>query len=112
MKALQACVALRRIQEVLDNFPVGIDALYTSTIQRIRRLPEDQSSLGLRVLIWVLYAKRPLSILELQYAVSVSPETYQFDYDWEVMEEHIITACCGLISVENNEREVRLIRQY
>lgn len=96
---------------MLHNFPTGIDALYYETVKRIMRISGDEANLALRVLVWIVYAKRPLSIAELRHAVAVCPDTYRFDPDRSVMDEYITAACCGLISIENENSEVRLIRE-
>lgn len=111
MKALQDCFDLQSILEVLSTFPTGIEALYAATVARIRRLPERQATLALRVLIWIVHAKRPLSVAELQHAIAVSPETYSFEQNRKVRQDFLLSGCCGLVSVEGKTEEVRLIRE-
>jgi plasmid replication initiation protein len=65
--------------KVLDNLPNDIDDIYNQAMERIERQPKPDKELSERVLSWITYACRPLTVKELQHALSVSPEMSNMD---------------------------------
>ena len=59
-------IAERR--EALEILPTDLYHSFSGIITRIRRRPTE---LGLRVLMWLHFANRPLKLVELQHALSV-----------------------------------------
>ncbi|TFK21268.1 ankyrin [Coprinopsis marcescibilis] len=104
---LRGCLSIRDLRDSLELLPSGIDLLYAVTLERIKT--EGHIDLATRVFIWVIYAYRSLSIGELQKAVAVCPETYQFDPERIVDESLLVSVCCGLITVDQESRLVRLV---
>ncbi|TFK20824.1 ankyrin, partial [Coprinopsis marcescibilis] len=87
--------------EALEGLPRGMDGMYDATMERIKALPEHEADLAKRVLIWVTCAQEPLTPEELVLAVSVCPETFQFDDKMEPTGiDSILSLCCGLLQLE------------
>ena len=95
--------------EVLKAFPSDIENVYLRTFERIIR--HRQASIAKAVFLWVLYATRPMTIGELERAVAVSPATFEFDAGRMVSRETLVTICCGLVTIEDDSRLVRLVRE-
>jgi ankyrin repeat domain-containing protein 50 len=64
------------------------------------------------VLLWITHAQWELTIDTLQRAVATSPDTYAFEPKRTVPEALLLSVCCGLVSVDETTRLVRLIREF
>ncbi|TFK21921.1 ankyrin [Coprinopsis marcescibilis] len=101
LNMLKGCTNERQVRKALEGLPRGTEGMYDATMERIKALPEHEADLAKRVLIWVTYAQEPLTVEELVLAVSVCPETFQFDDKMEPTGiESILSLCCGLLQCE------------
>lgn len=85
--------------------------MYAQTWDRIIHQSIGKALLAMNVLRWVLYATRSLSIEELRNVIASCPETHRYDPGRLVPLETIVVACCGLIVIEKETRQVRLVRR-
>lgn len=95
----------------LGRFPHGLQGLYTNTVERIDRQPPRHAALAKLALTWLVYANDTLTVEDLLHAIAVDPDTYQFDDQREVSEDQLMAVCCGLISVDPETRQIRLVRE-
>jgi hypothetical protein len=96
----------------IDSLPSELNAIYQSTLERIRTQPKEDISLATRAIILLTYAFRSLRITELQHALAVSDDAETFDGDGVVVDQVIVSVCCGLIVVDKESKIVRLVREY
>ncbi|CAI6270740.1 unnamed protein product [Periconia digitata] len=61
-----------RIPDLLETLPRKITDLYSLLLERIAERTGDQAERAKKTFQWVIYSKRPLSIRELEEAVSIS----------------------------------------
>lgn len=106
---LQQCLSLQHVDDTILQFPSKIEDLYANTLKRIY---EGDAALPRLLLVWLINIRGNLSIEDLQCAAAVCPKTYQFEDNRIVAEADLVSACCGLITVEYTTRQVRLIREY
>jgi hypothetical protein len=83
------------VLRVLDNLPKEIDGIYDEAMERVERQPTTKE-LSKRVLSWIIYASRPLSVEELQHALAVSPKMTQ-TRSFLRMETSV---CAGLVVID------------
>jgi hypothetical protein len=89
------------ITQALDTLPQGLDDTYVRIVQHIENRKPPERDLALRTLMWILYAKRPLRIQELQHALAAD-RAYQTKTDIDPDPVEVILEACGnLIMVEN-----------
>ena len=69
-------------------------------MERINSQPIDQATLARKVLYWVFYASRPLTILEIQHALAVETGDTNLDEDNIPEEGLLLSVCNGLITYE------------
>jgi len=108
---LKHCISIKKLLTAVESLPLGLNAMYERTWERIEEQTDDEVSLARKVIIWLTYAYRPLKVTELQHAVAVPDEGDGFDEGDVTAEELIISACCGLIMVDQQSRIVRLVRE-
>ncbi|KAH6903936.1 ankyrin repeat-containing domain protein [Coprinopsis sp. MPI-PUGE-AT-0042] len=109
LEALHNCVSALDVEETLDAFPTDIEDVYTKTWQRIIYQGPKQSNLAKLVLLWITHAHGEMTIDALRRAIATSPETHVFDPKRMVPKALLISVCCGLVSVDDKTRIVRLI---
>ena len=63
----------RAVRDALDVLPAEVGATYREAIRRINAQSKDDKDLAESILVWVIYARRPLSLRELQHAVATLP---------------------------------------
>jgi hypothetical protein len=99
----------KAVREALEKLPEQLDSTYDEVMRRIENQNSDDRKIAQRVLGWISFAKRPLSLLELQHALATEPRTESFDED-NVMDQELITStCAGLVFVDEESNIVRLV---
>ncbi len=64
--------------EALRHLPEGIDAVYSRSMARIEATKQPRRDRILRLLQWVVYASRPLTVTELETALAITPHEEVF----------------------------------
>jgi hypothetical protein len=100
------------ILKALEKLPEGFEGTYDDAMERINQQSKARMELAYRVLSWISYAIRPLSVIELQYALAVREDITEMDEDDLDDEEFLISICAGLVTVSEVSRQVDLVREY
>ncbi|KAH6909542.1 ankyrin repeat-containing domain protein [Coprinopsis sp. MPI-PUGE-AT-0042] len=112
LQALHQCLSIQDARDTLSQFPERIDDIYLRTWERISdSQPPKHTALARLVLLWVVFATREMTIDELRRAVAAAqnPKGHTFEAARMVPEASMTSACCGLITVDERTRVVRLI---
>ena len=88
------------MKNALTSLPDGLNNTYDETIDRIDSQHPDHAILARKVLYWVFYAFRPLTMLELQHALAVETGDTNLDEDNIPEEEMLLSVCNGLVTYE------------
>ena len=75
MDSLIGKLNARQVRAALENLPEGMDGTYDEAMERVERQDDRRKQLARRVLSWITYAVRPLSVKELQHTLEVMPHT-------------------------------------
>lgn len=70
---------------------------------------EDETMLAKQTLMWVTYARRPLSTIELQHALAIEVGQRELHLDNVLEMEDILSVCAGLVSVDEESGIIRLV---
>jgi ankyrin repeat domain-containing protein 50 len=111
MQALKECTNRHELNKTLDEFPEKIADVYTQTWIRILNQSPGKVALAGRVLAWVLYATRSLTVNELRHAVATCPDTHKLELRRLAPIETLLSVCCGLLVSELESDLVRLVRK-
>ena len=84
---------------------------YDEVMARIRAQNPDDRELAENVLSWIVYARRPLSLQELQHAIAVTPDMLDMDPEALVDKLILIDVCAGLVVIDEKSSIIRLIRK-
>ena len=96
-----------RLKEMTDGLRLG--AAYRATIERIKEQEGNKSRLGIKALMWVSHAERPLKTVELCHALAVQLSSTEFNASNVPSVSTVVGCCQGLITVDNEESTVRLV---
>lgn len=91
------------VRMALESLPKGNEALSIAYDQAIRRIETQKPGMRLiaqKALGWITYAKRPLSVDELRYAIAVQPGHSHFNEEDLSDIDDIVSACRGLVTVD------------
>ena len=113
MQSLKDKVSMRKVKEALTQLPRGSGSAaskmaYDETMSRIRRQGKGFCDLAIATLSWISLAITPLSLRELQCALSVEPEDSAMDETNFVDKQTLSSACAGLVVVDHESQIVRL----
>ncbi|KAJ7487831.1 hypothetical protein FB451DRAFT_1528549, partial [Mycena latifolia] len=109
MDSLATKNTIRALRDALNNMPKDLRHTYDDAMDRIDRQSEDDRKVARLVLIWISNAKRPLSITELQQALAVEPGDTTFDNDNILDADIMLSACAGLVIIDQTDYVVRLV---
>src|SRR5271170_3336327 len=111
MDSLMAKFSAREVRAALENLPEGMDGTYDEAMERVERQDDRRTQLARRVLSWITYAVRPLSVKELQHALAVMPDTTKLDHE-DIIDDEILTSiCAGLVVIDEERNVIGLVRK-
>ncbi|KAK0219365.1 hypothetical protein EDD85DRAFT_961104 [Armillaria nabsnona] len=88
------------LREVLGKLPETMTSAYDKTLARVDSQGVYDKDLAYRVYSWVAFAKRPLTVLELRYALAMEPGTKVLDPDNFFDGDFLGSVCAGLVITE------------
>ena len=93
------------------KLPRQLDATYDEALRRLDEQDEHHVELARKVLAWILYAPRSLTIVELQHALAVESSTSNLGIEEEhiVSSDDIIYSCAGLVALDRKTCIVRMV---
>src|SRR2546430_1357309 len=99
----------RAVREALRSLPTKLNNTYKDSIERIEGQCEDYVTLAMQTLSWIFCARRPLQVEELRHALAVRPLDISFDRSGLDEEDSLLAVCCGLITIDEESKIVRLV---
>ncbi|KIX98300.1 uncharacterized protein Z520_05601 [Fonsecaea multimorphosa CBS 102226] len=99
----------RELRQALDSLPEELDEIYEQAMLRIKNQDERRAALAYKVLYWISYSLRPLTVMELQHALAVEPGDDDLDEDGLYEPELMVSVCAGLVTVDEESHQIRLV---
>ena len=96
-----------RLRAITDG--LGLGSVYGTMIERIKAQDGDKPRLGMEALMWISHAERLLKADELCHALAVQLGSTDFNADNVPLISTVLGFCQGLITVDKEESNVRLI---
>lgn len=97
------------VRTALQDLPKELDDTYDEAMKRIDNQDIEDVELAKQVLSWISYAKRPLTIIELQHALAIVPGARDLDDDAFTDKELLLSVCGGIVTIENESNIIRLV---
>jgi hypothetical protein len=106
MEEISKLASYGAVKMALGILPMREDDFYGQSIQRIKA-NEAQAERALQILAWILRAKRPMKIKEMQCAAVIIPGSYSMIFeDFLSGEGDMIDCCEGLVVILPESRTV------
>ena len=99
------------VRVALKSLPKEVDDTYDEAMERIQLQNQDDQELAERVLYWIVFAFRPLTVRELQHALAVVPDTAYLDPEAITDEEILTSVCAGLVVIDEGRSVIHLVRK-
>ena len=97
-------------RKALETLPTDLYSSFQGIIRRIRECSsESQVELGIRVLMWLHLAYRPLNLAELQHALAVEKGHTVLEEDNIPSQKRLLDCCLGLVVVDDETLTVRFV---
>jgi hypothetical protein len=97
----------------LEKLSKGSEALfevYDGALTRIEQQREGFRQLARKVLTWIVYTRRELSIQEVQEAIAIKPGMIDLDHENNLNDENeMVSIYAGLVTVDNKSQVIRLV---
>ena len=101
MDALATKRTSKAIQETLQNLPTKIKDTYEQAMTRIeQKNNDDDRRMAMNLLLWIAFARRPLTVGEIEHATSIAPMTREIDPDDVVSAKDLTSLCAGLVIID------------
>ena len=112
MDSLVTKTKRKDVRKALNTLPPELDGSYEQTIERIKGQGKDYSELAMRVLLWVSNAARPLSPIELQYAIAIQRGMTEIDDEDLDEQDLMVSVCAGLVVLDAETNTIRFVRKF
>ncbi|KAE9374279.1 hypothetical protein N431DRAFT_481528 [Stipitochalara longipes BDJ] len=103
-EALTPSERLEAIWQV--QLPEGLDVIYARILGLLEKAPSSAKLLAPRVFMWLIYAREPLSTLQLHDVLSVSAFTHYQSEEPMINESAIILSCVGLVHISTDSYQL------
>ena len=97
------------VRKALRSLPEGLTETYRSVLDRIDAQNSDDQEIANMVLLWLCYTKRPLTVKEIQEALSVDLDASDLDPYSMTNQDILISVCAGLVTVDPESQIVRFV---
>ncbi|KAH6906667.1 hypothetical protein BKA70DRAFT_395307 [Coprinopsis sp. MPI-PUGE-AT-0042] len=105
---LEQCRTVGDLRDQLVRFPPDINILYANTLKRIMQSPELDARRGKTILLWAVFGRAPMTVEDLQFVLALNTHGV-FDSQRVIPEDYLVALCHGLVAVENETQQVRLV---
>lgn len=112
MESLRDRTNAKMVKKALEILPKGSDALsfaYDGAVQRVENQREGFRLLATRLLGWLTYSERLMTVKEVQHALAIEPETPDLDEDNLSDINEIVGFCAGLVVIDGETQIIRLV---
>lgn len=97
------------MRKAVETLPTTLHETYDEVMRRIASQEDGDAWLGRKVLSWISYAKRPLTVAEIQHAVSVEPHATGISEEDLTSKDILVSVCAGIVTVDQGGDIIRLV---
>ena len=112
MDSLKDKTSVKSVKKALETLPEGVNGLdlaYDGALQRVESQRDGFRLLAKRLLGWVTYSERLMTVTEVQHALAIEPNTSDLDEENLSDLDEIVGFCAGLVIVDEETQIIRLV---
>ncbi|RYN82789.1 hypothetical protein AA0120_g9495 [Alternaria tenuissima] len=100
----------RKIKSTLETLPEGLDSVYEELMIRIKlQNPKDHAELAIKVLGWIFYVVKPLTVTQVQHALAIEAGDDYLDEDGIPDRDLLVSVCAGMVMINENSDTISLV---
>ncbi len=104
MDSLTQSTNRKRLRDALKELPDNMTNAYDETMERVNCQGKHKSALARLIFGWIVFARRPLTVLELQHALAVElDKPLYLDPENICSKDHLGSVCGGLVIINQTE---------
>ncbi|KAJ7884781.1 Pfs, NACHT and ankyrin domain protein [Mycena olivaceomarginata] len=107
MESLGKHISAGDVRDALKSLPTTFPEIYNNAMDRIAR--EVRSKQALRVLSYLIHARRLLTVTELQHFLAVRPGHTDFRAEYIPDASILVSICAGLVVMDDESQIIRLV---
>ncbi len=100
MDSLAQTTTPKILRASLGKLPNNMPSAYSKTLERINSQGEYDKELAYRIFGWIAFTRCSLTVLELQHALAVEPDTTALDPDNLCSKDLLESVCGGLVIID------------
>lgn len=100
---------IRKVIERMQNSPGVYDDAYDESMKRIKCQGQFAQDIAQTIFGWILFSKRPLSLLEIQHALAIEIGESEFDDTNLIDIEQLVSVCIGLVKVDTESNSLKFV---
>jgi ankyrin repeat protein len=98
------------VRIAIRDLPKSLKKTYDGVMDRISSQKNGEDArLGLKVLSWISYAKRPLTVAEMQHAMKIESDSKAIDERDLIPRDTLVSVCAGIVTIDEESNIIRLI---
>ncbi|KAF4344543.1 hypothetical protein FBEOM_1511 [Fusarium beomiforme] len=107
-QSLRSRMSKKRLNEVVENMPSGLDCLYDHNWERIMSMPPWDRDRAFALLRWTAFAYAPLTVYEITEAILITqfgelnPDEYPENIDDDYIRTEIVGLCAPLLEIRDS----------
>jgi len=109
LNALAEAHNKKQLRTNILDLPSELDQTYENALRRIRKQDITSVHRSHRILSWLSYAHRSLTVTTLQHALAIEPGEKTFDEEAITDEQILVSVCAGLVTVDEESQVIRLV---
>ncbi|KAK7409054.1 hypothetical protein QQX98_008758 [Neonectria punicea] len=109
LELLARQISLRGVYDALGNLPEKLSGMYREIEQRIEKQDTAEADLAWKILRWLTYTLRPLTLVEISEALAVRLGSTELDENARPYSDRIVSVCAGLVTIDQESTVVRFV---
>ena len=109
LESLANSQTANEVRNSLNTLPKALDPTYDNVMARIKAQDSQDSRLAKKVLSWIIYAKRPLTIEEMQHAAKTEPGVTRTEQGDLISKDILVSVCAGIVTIDKEANTIRLV---
>ena len=109
MDSLGRELNLRGLKEALRSLPKSLDETHEEAMKRIQSQDSKKVALAEQVLSWICYARRPMTVDEIRFALAVAPGDTDLNEESLIDGNLLVSVCAGLVTIDRDSNVIRFV---
>ncbi|GAM40121.1 hypothetical protein TCE0_034r12223 [Talaromyces pinophilus] len=111
MDHITSLITIRKMRQALESPPVDYKEVYGRTMERIAKQNAGRKTLAVKVMVWICYTKRPLTLEELQQALATEDGEEEIDPENVESARSLLSCCLGLVVLSKADRTLGMVHE-